>query len=567
MRPSSSFFVSFKKILAQSTYTFPVLITLLSSFVNAFPARSPAPEVPPTDDPGSQKNLDNVSKTLVPIDYSRITDSAYSKELLLNVCPFFTEKEAETYSGECFADYGRKELIPLPHNIDHEHLPKSNYIAAVISGAEPILSGRHKKICLNHLAFVVSRRIPYYRFFTPYEFEIMDNVYNHATKIPALMATFKHIQEDGWVLWLDDDVLSSDFMQHPYDDSHVFVGEEETPVKEPLSLLDRVINRAHRLYSAELAEKATEEKPSDSDEYTIPVLPPSVIAIEDSKDAVLNTGVLLVKNDHNGRTLIRTWWFNVIGEQFPLQTEFFCKRARTAYADLKDCLEACKINMARDAHNCGPDKTLSKRISEWNDHKVDGSYLYDQDVFKRLYRWKHKPDNPRPDYISSIRLIKPRQDFGLRTSTGKAVEEAFNAFYRTYSVDGQASALDTLLDKWTHVTGMPPHEKDAYIRTWLTVIVNYPVRQLPNGTSKLLEILPLEKVSDGHDNVKNDGENEKKVDEPMNHQQPAFPSSVSIAESPSDMSLPLYISFGLTMVVVGYFLRIAQVRYFKKRFF
>ena len=565
MRSSQLFCVSIKKALTRSTYCLIYLLCLFLDDAHARWTQTPAPEASPTADPNqSIIDLNNVSVELTRIDYNRITDPSYTIELLRKACPFFTEKEAQEYSRESFANYGRKELIPLPHNIKHQHLPKSRKVKAVISGAGPFLPERHKKVCLNHLAFTIARQIPYYRFFSPYEFKLMDNVYVHATKIPAIMATMNHIKEDDWVLWLDDDVLSSDFMQRPYDHSYVFVEGDEGPIREPLALTDRVIDKAFVLYNKELAEKSTEDKSTESDENATPILPPSVVAIEDSKEAVLNTGALLVRNDHNGKEVMRIWWFNVVREQFPVQKEFYCDRARTTFKTLDECLAACQIVQFRDGLNCGPDKELSKKMSSWNNDKERGNYLFDQDVLKGIYKWQDKPDNRRPRYINSIRLVKARQDFGLKNYSGKVVEESFNAFYRTYSVEGQVSAMDTLVDKWAHVTGMPEHEKNAYIRNWLTLIVNYPVRRLPDGTSTLLEKLDLERVSDGHDlpptktippstqasHIEQDKSESVHIKQPLEGPE----------ESESAMFWPLMAVYTVFTIAVGYTMRVIQTR-------
>lgn len=577
MKFSSTARVSVKKILALSTLFAVTVLTLSALPANAW-RNEPAPKPLPESDEAIDRFRETFLK-LQPIDYTRISDPNYTSVLLQQVCPgVFSETDLKYFSVSNFAFYGLKLYLPLPHNI-RQDLPQSRRVKAVISGAGPIMPWRHKKVCLNHLAFVIARRIPYYRFFTPYEFKVMNNVYNHATKIPALISTLKHLKPDDWVLWIDDDVITSDFMQHPMDESHSYLDDPIEKLVEPLPLTDRVIRRARALYEEEKKErkaKEEEEKSKDpnkeADKTQKPLLAPSMIAIIDSKDTVLNTGVLLVKNDRNAQKLLDLWWYNVLSEQFPVQTEFFCHRTKQAYVNLKDCLTACVLSMQRDAMNCGPDKDLSKAMADWNKDKVKLNYLFDQDVMKRLYRWEHKDDNPRPDYISSIRLVKARQDFYLKNSKEEPVEEAFNAFFRDFKFEGQVSARDPLLDKWVHVSGMSDEDKNAYIRMWLTGVVNYPVRQRPDGTEPLLEWIPVELLNDCHGEFppKQTDATESASTDPI-AQQPKPVIEKVISErclgTSSDLNLLLYGTGMLTSLGLGIIGTLLFQKYKPRKFF
>ena len=452
------------------------LLILFSMQALAVPIESKSPEPTSVITTPYESN----SLQIEEIDYNRINDTNYTAELLSRVCRVFSFEEAQRLSSDTFAIYNGSAKLPMPHNVKHDFLMKSQYIKAVISGASPAQPERNKAICLNHLAFVISRQIPYYFFYNPTDFKHMADVYPHALKVPAMKYMLSKIPEGKWVLWIDDDVVTSDFMPFSYEQTNTLEGESKNLLLTPVqTLTDRAIIRA----SSQVAEdnkNRKERAKRRGEEYKPRPNPPHLIASKDqgSWDAHLNTGMVWVKNTRTGNALLDLWWSRILKDNFPV-TDYFCHSNNKHYENLQDCLTGCGISKPMYYYQCGP----SPKQEEWM--RQHAHKRFDQEVLKRLLK---ENEDERPEVMDSVELIPQNADFGLKqvpespASDGQKEEdfiEGLNVFFRSHISHGQAASqvgYDPTVDRWVHVSGLAAKQKNDYLALWLSRIMNYPVR-------------------------------------------------------------------------------------------
>ena len=341
--------------------------------------------------------IERTDLKITKIDYQQIHDPNYTAKLLATVCRVFPREEAEELSQFYFAHVRDTADVPMPHNIKPNLLPESRYIKAVISGASPLLNERHKAICLNHLAFVISRRIPYYFFFQTDDLSVMKEMYPHALKLPSLMTILPKIEEDQWVLWLDDDIVSGDFMSVPTVRLESLEGQELKSTLSVMSLAERAIMHIERVATLDYEKRKLAAAPEDID--SIEKYSPAMLTLEDeASTAHINTGMLWVKNNQKGRELIQLWWSKIIEDQHPMTEQLYCYKTNQYYDSMLSCLQACNIESPKSNLLCGTTTDHQKASIRWlEDHQ---NQLFDQDVLKHLITGDGRP--PLTNYVARL---------------------------------------------------------------------------------------------------------------------------------------------------------------------
>ena len=451
----------FRKLVFTALYFCRMAFISMAFISMASPAAifSPAALAAPVVPPFEQTNL-----VVTRIDYSRIADPDYTAELLSKVCRVFTLEEAQRLSKETFVSYRGSAKLPMPHNVKHDFLEKSKYILAVISGSSPTEPERHKAICLNHLAFVISRQIPYYFFYYPSDFKSMNEVYPHALKLPAMKHMLSMIPDNRWVLWIDDDIVTSDFMGASYDQINTLEGEpKQKALSRIRSLPDRVIVRT-----------GIQRSRDDS----LPNTPHMIVTKDQGwPDYVeINSGMVWIKNTNTGNEMLDLWWSKTKEDDFPV-SKFFCYLNNTFYKKLQDCLEGCGVISPGYYYQCGP----SPEQEQWMRHH--SGKRFDQDVLQSLLPDPDK-NPPPPEIMNNVELIPQKAHFGMsekkEDKDSSEFHEGINVFFRSHIPRGGEApsqvGYDPLVDKWVHVTGLGRKQKNAYLGLWLSTIMNYPVR-------------------------------------------------------------------------------------------
>ena len=417
--------------------------------------------------------LDALNFHLVKIDPTQLSDPEYEATLITKACRMFTTKEAKEIVRLDFLTWKERAVIPLLHSLSPVKLKKSTKVKALITGAAPFRSEVHKAVCLNHLAYAITRNIPYYYFFHVNDFEQTRTTYPYAIKIPAIMAALSNVNIGDWVLWVDDDIITSDFMSHSY---HAQFALENTTAysSDSSPLADRAIKVGKTIRNLEIKDQ---EKDNEDDTYrALPAV--EMIVTKDVDRAVMNTGMIWIRNTRAAKELIQLWWHYIKEDQFPVKDEshFYCYKTDKNYQNIHDCLQACKIKHPLQHGFCSPDKGEEERQHDWRKNKERS--LFDQDVLKMMHRrerWSHEPE--RNPIVDRLVIIPQRGDFGIKNDEGNPVEEGLNAFFRTnIHIEESVRAFDPMLDKWTHMSGIPWGEREGLILTWMANIHNYPLK-------------------------------------------------------------------------------------------
>ncbi|MET4692976.1 hypothetical protein [Endozoicomonas lisbonensis] len=453
-----------------------VLVALFLCFsfqgVQAAPAR--VTETPCTEFQEIEPRLANdpflatVEHPLVKIDVNRLDDPDYEAQLISDACRMIKPEDAlEMVKGNMVL-FPRGEKVPLPHALNLDIMKKSEKVQALITGATPFRD-HHQQVCLNHLAYAVARGIDYYYFFATSDFEIVNDKYPHAMKLPAIISALKHVDDGRWVLWVDDDIVTSDFVQyHYYADMHrTRYSHSITP------LADRAIDKAIDQRKEENRKITRQSDPCSH----LKVKPePVMIVTEDSQRARMNTGMIWIRNNNQAQELLHHWWNEIEADQPDEIKEptYYCYKTDKVYESREDCLGNCTISKARSQLLCGPIKGWVSDIN-YRFYRESNS-LYDQDVLKKLDEDTNR--KKRHSVMDRLIIIPQRTNFIKGVDN---VEEGLNAFYRTTDHGGE-NAKNPMIDKWVHFSGMSWEDKLEKLGIWMNNIKNYPMKKLMNGT-------------------------------------------------------------------------------------
>ncbi len=382
---------------------------------------------------------------------------------LISGCPFFKgDTLLYEYISEPLYDQDLLVKVPLPGNIKQNFLPKSKKISLIISGSSSGVNGTYSKIqklvCLNHLAYAYSRGVPAYRFLNTDSFEEeLKHLSPHWLKVAALRYYLPQIEADEWMMWIDDDVITSDFRQ-------------AVPVTD--DIIDFMV------------------KPQDAKS-------PSIILTQDPNTS-LNTGILFVRNSKEGRDYIEHWWETRIDDIHPSVfakqgTPYYCAKTGLHYQDHNSCFNDCydKSELYCPLNSCNSN--------------VEDSLDYSSCLHKRNYDgWKPLRDHDQTAlYRMHASPPKSTRLFGNRYSVhsllyatshvAKATLQkaylscdndhgdcaagymGFNTFINGMELNPDAKAEDPHYDLWVQAPGLGdmPGERLRHLSEWLKKINNF----------------------------------------------------------------------------------------------
>ncbi len=352
---------------------------------------------------------------------------------LLKACPgMFVESEIKDLVFQSLA-YKTGPVVPFPGNIKQTKLPVSPKLKVIISGSNQAFTAfpeLYKLTCLNHLAFVFSRQISGYRFLNPALWRHqLSNLSPHWMKVVALKEVLPQLPDNQWIMWIDDDVLTSDFST------------------VQLSLPDRLIEE----YADSIDESVRPSVLVSSDPYT-----------------KVNTGVVLVRNSPEGNLFLQHWWETRVDDLHPLvknsKGAFYCGLTGKTYNSMLACMNACGVDVAADKQSC-----LPKQEVLW-----EGLPHHDQTAFYRMLfspqefiDVREEATNDRLYLGSHVVKIIPQKRRYRRSGY-----EGFNTFYGDRELGEEARAFDPSNDKWVHVSGLgsDPIKRTFYLLRWLNKV-------------------------------------------------------------------------------------------------
>ena len=418
-----------------------------------------------------------VTNSATRIDFNRLNDREYEKQLILKACPMFADdKEMDmdklVSHDIVFLAQDRVEL-PLPHSIKISALSPATEVEALISGGSPHTRSSHQAVCLNHLIYAIAHGIQFYKFFTVNDFAIINDFYPHSMKLPALMSMLKKITKGKWVLWVDDDVITSEFTSTSWHRQKIYEDYMPEFKLAPRPIIDRAIEVAQVSRGKENRKRlddATENFPAE-------LLPaPEIIVTTDIARAKLNTGMIWVRNTPKAKQFLQVWWNKVKADQYPEpeSPKFYCLKTHQDYDELQDCLTACSIKYPKQYGLCGFNDDDDEKQHVWRYSRKFS--LYDQDALRQLFT----ENEGRLPLIDRLVLIPQRGDFLLKTSNNEEpVIEGINAFFRTgQCIKDSVEASNPLIDKWVHVSGVPwGGQRESLLITWLAGIKTYPLKR------------------------------------------------------------------------------------------
>ncbi len=389
--------------------------------------------------------------------YSDHRDDLFNS--LISACPFFKgDTDHHEHIYESLHYQSLDVTIPRPGNIDQNLLPKSKKISLIISGSSPNPEGKYSKtqklVCLNHLAYAYSRGIPAYRFLNTLSFsEELEHLPPHWLKVAALKYYLPQIKADQWVMWVDDDVVTSDFTSS-------------------LPLTDEIINFM--------------VKPQDTKS-------PSIILTTDPNTGI-NTGILLVRNSKEGRDYIEHWWETRIDDIHPKVfdaqgTPYYCAKTGLHYKNYNSCSNVCHIET----------ETYHPLISSDNDD-VANSLDYSSCLYESNYSgWKPLSDHDQTSlYRMHLSLPSSPRLYGNRFAINALLYEkshvlrsiqqkmsmscgsyrGFNTFINCRELALKAKAFSPYDDLWVQAPGLGSDvkERSTRLNEWLRTINSiYPI--------------------------------------------------------------------------------------------
>ncbi len=337
---------------------------------------------------------------------------------LVKACPDFlpdTEITDKIYHTMAYPTVA----IPMPGNVNQDHFIQTKNIALIISGnnRNPFssLPEVQKMICLNHLAFAYARGVSAYQFLDAKGFkEQLTNLPPHWLKVIALKSLLPQIESDKWIMWIDDDVISSDFLENKH------------------SYIDMLI------------ESYIEEGPDVSK------TPSMLVSADPYTD--INTGIVLVRNSEEGRLLLEHWWDTRVMD---IQDPFICSTTEKLYLTLNLCLLNCNESCMPIGKN---PKSLA--LHEQETLQILISYIKREGaIHANLYADSHVV-KIFPQKLTYLEQDNIHHDIGI------------NTFFIERHTPDTAKAITSTKDVWVQVPGMGkfPNKRGLYLIAWLSKV-------------------------------------------------------------------------------------------------
>ncbi len=378
-------------------------------------------------------------------------------ESLLKACPLFLldiESREKIYHNMVYPTVA----IPMPGNVRQNYLKRSKNIALIISGnngnPSDFYSETQKMVCLNHLAFAYSRAVPAYRFLDAKLFnKHLTDIPPHWLKVIALKTLLPQIEPNKWIMWVDDDVVTSDF--HPKQDAYIDV------------LIDSY------------AKEGTPNRPSmliSSDPFT-----------------GINTGIVLIRNSQEGRELLERWWETRVDD---IKNPYYCNRTNSYYSHLKLCREACY-----------PDYTCTTPCPS----NINLFTLHDQEaLYQMLISSKNNSYQNSTNAMlyanSHVVVIFPQKhDVDNRDDIDYVGINTF--FIELVDTVDEAKAIHPSEDAWVQVPGLgeSPDKRSLHLIAWLSRISDlYPYKHTGSRWKKYFHNVIGNVLTDSDDSFNHD---------------------------------------------------------------
>ncbi len=346
---------------------------------------------------------------------------------LLKACPDFfwgTEIKDEIYRSTADSAV----IIPMLRNINKNQLVATKNISILISGNDRLsqdpFSETYKMICLNHLIFAYARDISAYRFLHTNLFKNeLVGLPSDWLKVIAMKTLLPQIDDDQWIMWADDDVITSDF--HRYSSSFI----------------DKLI------------DSYTGEDVLDK---------PSVLVSNDLYTGV-NTGIVLVRNSEEGREFLDQWW-DIRMDNINLNNIHHSNKSSNSYDNMNACLNAHGGCMTYDFSDRPNFKLKSPISAQETLERI--LFLPNTENFRTTKAAKLYEDTHIIKIFSQKQKIYPQDKIDY-------------IGINTYLIDQDAAieAINPIEDVWVHPQGFEDNsdEKNSYLISWLSNLNNlYP---------------------------------------------------------------------------------------------
>ncbi len=344
-------------------------------------------------------------------------------------CPgIFLETE---YEKEIYTSVSDPIItVPMPNNVKQNQLIPTDNISVLISGNNRNSYNEfpeiHKIVCLNHLAFAYAHGVLAYGFLHAYTFkEALADLPPHWLKVIALKTLLPQIEPNKWIMWADDDVVTSDF--HTMETSSIdtlintFAGEE-------------ILKRPSVLVS--------------SDPYT-----------------GINTGIVLIRNSKEGRAFLEHWWETRVDD---IDKPYYCDKTGNSFETFHFCLDDCRY-IETGNPSCSVPGNPNVNVNVFIFHEQETLYR----MIMHPETESHKESTNAMRYLGShIIKIFPQKHQDRQYDNNNFI--GINTFFVERNLKIEAKAIHPRRDVWVHTPGFGANSEKrfSYLSTWLSKI-NY----------------------------------------------------------------------------------------------
>ncbi len=324
-------------------------------------------------------------------------------------------------------------VIPMPGNIRKNFLESTINIALLISGSDKsssrLFPQTQKMICLNHLAYAYARGVSAYRFLHAeiFEDQLVDLPENWL-KVIAMKTLLPQIEPDKWIMWIDDDVITSDF--------HT----------KGAPFIDKLINS----YAKDGLSKA-----------------PSIL-VSSAPSTGLSTAIVLVRNSEEGRDFLQHWW-DLRMDNINHNNFYYSNKTEKYYDDINLCLNTFHGD---GGYGC---YTKNHQGSASYDRK---SLLDAQETLQHIlfrFRTENIKTAKTAEFYTGSHIVKIFSQKHPVIQTSEIGYVGINTFIGDTPITEEARATHPDKDVWVHTAGMVnrPDAKNLYILSWLASVSDF----------------------------------------------------------------------------------------------